>query len=720
MSDRPTISETFRIPALDCPDEAALVRGALARVPGIVSTSPDYLERTLRVEFHPDEVDREAIIKAISGAGLAVETDTASTKTGGAAGRRGRFASMAAGGALLVAAVVARLAVGETTTLVAVLAVVATCAASVPIVPAAWRAVRVRVLDIYVLMTVAAVGAVGIGDYFEAATAMFLFNIALWLETFAMDRARRTIRSLVALAPGVAHRLDPGGPTDVDPAELRLGDRVLVRPGERVPIDGTVLSGVSAVNQSPITGESVPVEKEPGDRLFAGSLNGEGSLEVRADRTAEATTLAHIARLVAQARATRSPTERLVDRFARRYTPAVIALAAVTGLGPPLLRLLGAEAAWLGSAGATEWFRRGLVLLVVSCPCALVISTPVTIISGLFRGARRGMLIKGGDHLENAARIDCMALDKTGTLTAGQPKVVGVEALGPHSADDVLRVAALLECHSEHPLAAAIASEARQRGLDLASQRVLDFAALRGFGVRGTLDGVTFYVGSPRLFRREGLGGGPGVPATVAEGSDTLALLGTRDAVWGAIRLADPPRADAAAAVAELKRLGVRPIVMLTGDSRAVAERIGQRLGLDEVHAELLPEDKVARTRELAARYPHLAMVGDGVNDAPALAASRLGIALGSEASDTALETADVVVMTPQVGRLPELIRLGRRCRRILLENIYLALSIKAAVLLLAAAGLATMWMAVAADVGASILVIFNGLRLAAGPATRD
>jgi Cd2+/Zn2+-exporting ATPase len=395
---------------------------------------------------------------------------------------------------------------------------------------------------------------------------------------------------------------------------------------------------------------------------------------------------------------------------------------------------------------AGEWVHRGLVLLVIACPCALVISTPVTIVCGMFRAARRGMLIKGGEFLEKAGRIQAIALDKTGTLTTGKPRVVSVEPIAGHAADEVLRVAAALEHHSEHPLAAAIVAEAAERGIDVETAE--DCVALRGFGVRGTIAGETFLVGSSRLFEVEGQNraktdgsgtgdeyekdSGTGVSPVLQSGlhedrpdagltanlpneSTTQAWVGTRRSLWGVIHLADPPRHDAAAAIAELKQLGIRPIAVLSGDRRVVAQRIAGQLGIDEVYAELLPQDKVAKVRELAARHPRLAMVGDGVNDAPALAAAELGIALGSHSSDTALETADVVMMAPHVTRLPELIRLGRRCRQILRQNIVFALGLKGVVLVAAVAGVASMWIAVAADVGASLAVTFNAMRLASG-----
>ncbi len=699
---------TVYISALDCPDETAIIEKALRRLPGVVSLAPDYVGRTLEVEFVPQHIDLQQIAVEIRATGFEAEPLLTPRPIEVRAPSPRWRPTTTAGGALLAAALALHAAGWASATVVPGLAIASTLISSLPVARAAGRAVRARLLDMNVLMTVAAAGAIGIGDYFEAATAMFLFGVALWMESFSMDRARRTVRSLVEMAPKIAHLVRDREIIDVEVARIAVGDRVLVRPGERVPVDGTIREGSSSVNQAPITGESMPVEKEPGDLVFAGSLNGESSIQIEAWRTADSSTLAHIARLVAQAQAARSPTQRFVDAFAHRYTPIVIALAVLVAFGPPLLASIGLS--WGAATPWTEWLHRGLVLLVIACPCALVISTPVTIVCGLFYAARRGILVKGGVHLENAGRIEALAIDKTGTLTTAAPRVTGVEPASGHTADEVLAAAAALENHSEHPLARAIAAAATQRGLPI--PEVAEFAAIRGFGVRGTVGGRVLFVGSPRLFHEQGLPVSP-LPADLS--AETLALVGDEKGLWGTIRMADLPRPEAAGAIEGLKRIGIRPIAMLSGDSRAVASRLATELGIDEVHAELLPEDKVEVVQQLVDRFHHLAMVGDGVNDAPALAAASVGIAVGSQSSDTALETADIVVMTPDLGRLVELVLLGRRVRRVLGQNIVLALATKGLVLLLAASGLATMWMAVAADVGASLLVTLNGMRLAGG-----
>lgn len=718
-------SANFEIPALDCSEELSLIRKGLNQLEGVSELYPDYLNRQLRVEFDAEQLDAARVAQKIEEIGFTVRP--AAAQEDRQADRRAKETapvrwSTIGGGVLLAAAAVVYGLTTAPFAWSAALAVAATVASGFSVARAAWRAVRLKTLDMNALMTLAAVGAIVTGDYFEAATAMFLFGVSLWLESYSLSRARRTVRALVELSPPVAHRYEDGELRDVPAADLQPGDRVLVRPGERLPVDGQVESGTSAVNQAPITGESVPVEKQPGDAVFAGTINGEGALEIRAARAADESTLAAIARLVDQAQQSRSSTERFVDRFARSYTPAVIAMAIAIAALPPLLAHWSDGWATVYSPG--EWLHRGLVLLVIACPCALVISTPVTIVCGLRFAASRGMLIKGGQFLEQAGLIDCIVFDKTGTLTQGKHEVVEVLPADGISADEVLRTAAALESRSEHPLARAIVAAAQQRGLHW--EEPSDVSALRGVGVEGRLGGRMHYVGSARLFRERGVpgaptdGNAPGEERAVsaaqsANGPATYAFVGSNEKLLGSIWLADPPRADAAEAIAELKRQGVRRLVMLSGDRAAVASAMADRLGIDRAYADLLPADKVEHVRQLKGEYANLAMVGDGVNDAPALAAATIGIAFGSQASDVALETADIVLMSPHLRRLGELLRLGRRCRRILWQNIGISLSLKGAVLLLALAGpdeLAKLWLAVAADVGASLVVISNGMRL--------
>jgi Cd2+/Zn2+-exporting ATPase len=590
-----------------------------------------------------------------------------------------------------------------------VLAIVATLVAGVPVARAGWRAVRLRVLDMNALMTIAAAGGMATGESLEAATAVCLFGVSLWLERYSLGRTRHAVGTLAALAPQVAHCQVGETLVNKHPDELVVGDVVLVRPGERIPIDGQVVNGASSVNEAPITGESMPVDKASGMRVFAGSLNGEGSLTLEVAAPAAESTLAGIQRLVDEAHADRSPTSRFIDRFASWYTPVVIVLALLAAIVPTAL-------------GYDGWVHRALVLLVIACPCALVIATPVTIVCGLYHAARRGILIKGGEHLEAAAAIRCLAIDKTGTLTRGELDVVDVLVRETDSGTvstqyDVLRIAAALERHSEHPLAKAI-----RRATDLAADRnsavavaVERFEARRGFGVRGDIDGVTHLVGNAALFESSaqlGENDGRFIGQMSGQSDRVCVFVGTTKRLLGVILLEDELRPEASDVVVDLKTLGVDPIVVLTGDRAELATSLGDALGLDDVRADLLPAEKLDAVRELARTHESMAMIGDGVNDAPALAAVRLGIAFGGAASATAIESADVVIIAPSLRRVAELLRLGRRCRRLLWQNIVAALAIKAVVLALAIMGVATMWMAVAADVGASLLVISNGMRL--------
>ena len=686
--------------------------------PALPAAAPDYLARNLHVEFDPAQTNPTAIVEVVQAAGfpaqIALPVADATSSIAPRSSSLWPPRSVMGSALFLLAATIVRLIVGATNWPVAALAIAATIVAGTSVAAAAWRAIRLRGLDMNVLMTVAAAGAIAIGDYFEAATAMFLFAVSLWLERLSLTRAQNAIRSLVELSPSVAHRLSQSSTTaenvtDVNPAELKAGDQVLVRPGERIPADGEIVSGQSAVNQAPITGESLPIEKSPGERVFAGTLNGEGSLVVAVSRAAGDSMLAHIARLVNEARASRSPTERFVDQFARRYTPAVIAVALAIMIVPPLLSLAGMH--WASSVTTLGWIQRGLVVLVIACPCALVISTPITIVSGLHQAARSGILVKGGEFLERSAGVRCIALDKTGTLTTGAMQVRSIDAFNGISSDQVLGLAAALESRSEHPLAKAVTSAASDRQIKFDTPA--SATAIRGFGVRGEINGDSYYLGSARLFAGADFRWSTTdqQQLQVSQDSGTAAWLGTADRLLGVIRLADRPRSDSANAIAEFRGLGIQRIVMLTGDNAAVANSVAREIGIEEVYADLLPQDKIDRVQSLSAAGP-LAMIGDGVNDAPALAAATVGIALGGQSSDTAMETADVVIMSPNVSKVAELIRLSRRCRRILQQNIGFALATKLAVMILAAFGDATMWMAVASDVGASMLVIANGLRM--------
>jgi Cd2+/Zn2+-exporting ATPase len=564
-----------------------------------------------------------------------------------------------------------------------------------------WIALRNRNLNMNALMSAAVTGAMAIGAWPEAAMVMVLFTLAELIETLSLDRARNAIRNLMAMAPETAtvRQLD-GAWREVAAATVAVGSIVRARPGERIALDGIITAGRSAVNQAPITGESMPIEKQPGDIVFAGTINEAGTLEFRVTAAATFSTLARIIHAVESAQANRAPTQRFVDQFARIYTPAVFAIALAVAVTPSLA--LGMP--WF------DWIYRALVLLVIACPCALVISTPVTIVSGLAAATRHGILIKGGAFLEAGRKLKALALDKTGTLTEGKPAVIDFVPLAEAERSRILRIAASLASRSDHPVSKAVAAYAvNQNGVPEAA----DFTALPGRGVKARIDGQWFHLGNHRLIEALDLCS-PALEArldVLERAGKTAALLADETGVLAVFGVADTLRKTSRAALAELHALGVRT-VMLTGDNAHTARAIAGQAGIDDVRAELLPEDKLAAINELAARYGKVGMTGDGINDAPALARADIGFAMGAAGSDTALETADVALMDDDLRKLPAFINWSRRTSAVLVQNIALALGIKAVFLGLAIAGDATMWMAVFADMGASLIVTLNGLRL--------
>jgi Cd2+/Zn2+-exporting ATPase len=564
----------------------------------------------------------------------------------------------------------------------------------------AWSSIRKGKLDINALMVIAVTGAMFIGEWEEAAMVVFLFAVAQWLESRSVERARAAIRSLLDLAPPEA-RIDDGSGERMLPIDRVLpGQRMLVRPGERVALDGTVLDGRSDVNQAPITGESVPVEKVVGDEVFAGTINGHGSLAVSVTRRGDDTTLARIIHLVEEAQARRAPIQQFIDRFAAWYTPAVVAAAAAIGVVPILMGL-----------PPETWIYRALVVLVVACPCALVISTPVSMVSALAGAARHGVLIKGGASLERLAGVSAIAFDKTGTLTRGEVSVGAAEPLDGVESRELLRLAASVEQQSEHPIAQAIVAAARAQGI--AFPVASGVRALPGLGVEGEVDGHRVLCAAPKYFSgRAPLG------ATSVALSDRLTGNGLSPVVVmrdtepiGIIGVSDRERDGAAEVVADLRRHGVTRVAMLTGDVASSARAVGARVGVDEVRAELLPADKVEAVTTLR-RNGAVAMIGDGINDAPALAAADVGIVMGAIGSDAAIETADVALMTDDLSKVAWAIRLSRATLRNVRVNVAIALGLKAAFVVAAAAGVATLWMAVLADTGASVIVLANALRL--------
>ncbi|MEW6178850.1 MAG: cation-translocating P-type ATPase [Chloroflexota bacterium] len=565
------------------------------------------------------------------------------------------------------------------------------------------------------LMTIAAIGAVIIGEYPEAASLIFLFAIAEALEGYSTERARRSILALTSLVPQTAVLLTENGEKRVAVSELRIGDRVIIPAGERVPTDGVVRAGHGLVNQAPITGESLPVEKLAGDEIFAGSINGGAVLEMEVTRRVEDNTLNRIIRLVEEAQAVKAPAQRFVDRFARYYTPAMMVLALLVAVIPPLL--FGQPLLNLAD-GTRGWLYRALALLVIGCPCALVISTPVTVVSAIAAGAQRGVLFKGGAFLEALSRVRAVAFDKTGTLTRGTPQVTTFRSVDCadgqdcEACRDVLALACALERRSQHPLAQAVVQAAAQRGLDTRYPAAETVTALNGVGLQGKVNGQKAVIGNHRLFEDEHPHSDElcrWVESAESLGQTTM-LVCDGERVRGYLAVSDTLRPESARVVNELKALGIQPI-MLTGDNPTAAQAVGEQVGVQRIHAALLPEDKTRLVQELRRNHAGVAMVGDGINDTPALAAADVGIAMGGAASAQAMETADVVLMSEGLSRLPYAVRLARLTQRIIRQNIAFSLFTKAAFILLALAGLTSMWVAVLADMGVSLLVTFNGMR---------
>lgn len=707
----------LRVEGMDCADCAVHLERAVGRLSGVDRVDVSFATGSMRLiaEEAGEVVPQvQAVARQMGYAVRPVASPLASTSGLRSFFRRHRAARPAVGAGLLLLVALAIRRIGGPAAVVDGLLVAATVVAGLPLARAAWGALRTaHTVDMNGLMTVAAVGALAIGERAEAAVATFLFALGEALEAYTAERARGAVRALMDLRPATAVRLTEDGEERVPVEALVVGDRILVRPGERVPADGRVLEGRSAVDQATITGEAMPVDKGPGDALFAGTINGAGALVVEVTRPAQDSALARIIRLVEEAQAQRAPSQRFVDRFARVYTPIVVVVAMLVATVPSLL----------GWGAPLDWMYRALTLLVIACPCALVISTPVAVVSGLTAAARAGVLIKGGVHLEQLARVRAVAFDKTGTLTRGEPRLVGGRCLGhdprltPQECAaclDMLAKAAAVERRSEHPLARAVVEAAEALGVTLRYRAAEAVEAAAGQGVRGRVEGHQVAVGrhafvhdesEPEDFCRE-------IEEAAANGQTTVVAADLCCGVRAYGTIADTLREEAPAVVAELKRLGVRRTVMLTGDNRATAEAIGRDVGVDEVRAELLPDEKVHAVGELAERYGAVAMVGDGVNDAPALARATVGIAMGAAGSDVALETADVALMGDDLRGLPTAIELSRRTVGVIRQNVALALTTKGLFLALAVAGLATLWMAVFADVGISLLVILNGMRL--------
>lgn len=691
----------IRIMQMDCPTEETLLRAKLGNAEGVSSLQFNLMQRVLSV-VHKSEISDQLLadIRTLGFTPEVIEEGRAATSPV-VDNTKGTLLRLIVAGVMAIASEAASW-LGLPEWLAAILAVAAILTCGITTFKKGWIAVRHGQFNINALMSIAVTGALFIGQWPEAAMVMVLFNIAELIEAKSLDRARNAIQGLMQLAPEQATMRQPDGRWLEVPAQsVPLGATLRVRPGERLALDGKVTEGFSTINQAPITGESLPVEKSLGDLVFAGTINETGSFEYEVSALAANSTLARIIHTIEEAQSARAPTQRFVDRFSRIYTPSVLLAALLIAVIPPLLF----GGIWL------DWIYKALVLLVIACPCALVISTPVTIVSGLAAAARRGILIKGGVYLEEGRRLRWLALDKTGTLTHGKPVQTDFTPLSNLSPERIRTLAASLASRSDHPVSKAVAQAAEKEAVPLLP--VEDFTAILGRGVQGTIEGQQLILGNHRLVHERGLCSDTletQLSAQEKQGK-TVILLADEHQVHGMFAVADTLKASSREAIDELHALNVKTL-MLTGDNEHTAQAIGAQANIDETHGNLLPEDKLRLIESRITNGKTIGMVGDGINDAPALARADIGFAMGAAGTGTAIETADIALMDDDLRKLPEFIRLSRRTHGLLVQNISFALVTKAIFMVLTLVGLGTMWMAVFADVGASLIVVANGLRL--------
>ena len=705
--------DLFHIQGLDCADEAAILRRVLSDKKGIYDLSFDYIEAQMRVKFDDELIDSDEIIRLVRSGGMRASLVGAKkpTETGGK--KKRLVLTVISGCCLLVGLLWHLIADGGVTGVLAPagariphvaiwLYIVSIVTGGYFVAPKAYVAFKLLRPDMNMLLVIAVVGAALIGEWAEAAAVTFLFSVALFLEDWSLGRARAATRALMEVAPSQAMVLEGDAQVIKRVEEVEVGQRILIKAGEKISLDGKVVKGSSSVNQAAITGESMPVSKGVDDEVFAGTLNEEGVIEVEVSKKAKDSTLARMIDLVRQAGQKRARSQSFVEKFAKVYTPIMMILSAGFILVPPLLF----HGAW------DEWIYRGLVILVIGCPCALVISTPVTIVAALTASAKQGVLIKGGVHLETAGQLKAIAFDKTGTLTYGKPTVQKVIPLNGHTEQELMSIAASLESVSSHPLAKAIMAKAEEMQVEI--KRPDELNAIQGKGAEATLDGEHYWIGSHRFLHEKNLET-PEMHRQAVELEDaghSIIVIGTQKHVCGLISVADEPRKDIALILRELKGVGIKQTFMLTGDNQPTAAALARHAGIDSYWSELLPEDKVRTMRQLVQRWKFAAMVGDGVNDAPAMASSSLSIAMGAVGSDSAIETADIALMADDLSKLPWLMRHSKKALKTIKTNITFALAVKALFLALAVFGWATLWMAIAADTGASLVVVTYGLRL--------
>ena len=694
------VQTPIRILQMDCPTEEGLLRKKLGGMAGVTGLEFNLMQRVLTVTHTPQAI--EPILEAVRSLGFTPEiADGTSAHDAPAPEPAKPWWPLALAGAAALASEAVHWA-GLPEWLAAALALVAVGLSGITTYKKGWIAIRNGNLNINALMSIAVTGALLLGQWPEAAMVMVLFTIAELIEAKSLDRARNAIRGLLQLSPERATVLQVDGTwQDVAAKSVAVDARVRVKPGERIALDGKIVSGRSAINQAPITGESLPVEKAEGDSVFAGTINESGSFEYTVTAAANNSTLARIIHAVEEAQGARAPTQRFVDQFARIYTPVVFAIALAIAVLPPLLM----GGVWF------DWIYKALVLLVIACPCALVISTPVTIVSGLAAAARQGILIKGGVYLEEGRKLKWLALDKTGTITHGKPAQTDFVVLSTMDSAELRSLAASLASRSDHPVSKALAQAAERDDVTL---RTVDaFEALPGRGTQGVIDGRLFYLGNHRLIHEQGRCSDAleARLSALEQQGKTVILLADETAVHGMFAVADTVKESSREAIVELQALGIKTI-MLTGDNVHTAKAIAAQVGIDEARGDLLPVDKLQVIESKIQGGDVVGMVGDGINDAPALARANIGFAMGAAGTGTAIETADVALMDDDLRKLPRFVRLSRHTHTLLVQNIVLALGIKAVFLVLTLTGAGTMWMAVFADVGASLLVVGNGLRL--------
>lgn len=698
---KPSIT-TLYVAGLDCPSEEKLIRSQLESIPEVEKLFFNFITQEVTIHHHLNTP--ASFVEKIEALGMKAALKTEGDKEHLSENPHPSWWILGVAGFLaLFAELIAYSLSDEQSPWVAVLSFIAMALSGKITLKKGWLALKTRTLNISSLMLIAITGAVLIGEWPEAAMVTVLFTLAERIEVYSLDKAREAIRKLMEIAPDVATvKTKDGSWQSIHVSQISLEDVIWVKPGERIPLDGEIIVGKTSVNQAPITGESMPVDKSIGDKVYAGTLNEHGSFQFKVEVTAGDTVLAKIGKTIAQAQAERAPTQRFVDQFAKYYTPMMVVIAILVAVVPPII--------WGGEFSL--WIYKALTLLVIACPCALVISTPVTVVSGLAAAAKNGILIKGGTYLEQGHRLKAIALDKTGTLTEGKPVVTKVIQLNTKRNVDGLQFAASLNAHSEHPIAQAIVKEWQKQQPSDSLLEVTDFKALPGRGVTGLINGVRYFVGNHQLAEDNQVCN-PGIETqlkALEQAAHTTIILSDSEHVLAILAVADTLRSTSQLAIKALHHQGIKTC-MLTGDNAITAKAIAEQVGIDEIRANVLPADKVNAIDVLIKRYGAVGMVGDGINDAPALAKATIGFAMG-RGTDIALETADIAIMNDNLAKLPQFISLSRKTASVLFQNISLSIVIKIIFFGLALAGLATLWMAVFADMGASLIVVANGLRL--------